>query len=267
MKDFISRLSVAQTLDRQIEVKERERGYSVSESILGLAFNLMLGGDCLDDLDVLRGDPGTVAIFGFKSIIAPRTAGDFLRRFQIGDLCDFQRALRAIAGQVRPRQTSEVCTIDLDAAIFEQRSSRKEGSRMAYNGQIGYHPLVAFWAEEGEMLATHLMAGNRYPSSKARWFFKEVVMKAVPAGKKLQLRADSAFYIWKFIEDLEERDVSFAITADQTKGMVGRIEGAGGGVFLRAEWSERAPLRGQAQTANGQEDEEEFLRPPRGGHQ
>jgi Transposase DDE domain group 1 len=224
MKDFISRLSVAQTLDRQIEVKVRERGYSVSESILGLAFNLMLGGDCLDDLDVLRGDPGTVAILGVKSVIAPRTAGDFLRRFRIGDLCDFQRALRAIARRVRPRQTSEICTIDLDATILEQRSSRKEGSRMAYNGQIGYHPLVAFWAEEGEMLATHLMAGNRYPSSKARWFFKEVVMKAVPDGKKLQLRADSAFYIWKFIEDLEERDVSFAITADQTKGMVGQIE-------------------------------------------
>ena len=95
MKDFISRLSVAQTLDRQIEVKERERGYSVSESILGLAFNLMLGGDCLDDLDVLRGDPGTIAIFGVKNIIAPRTAGDFLRRFQIGSLKKCERRLRS----------------------------------------------------------------------------------------------------------------------------------------------------------------------------
>src|SRR5215813_12084469 len=94
MKDFISRQSIAQTLDQEIDVKERERGYSVSESILGLAFNLMLGGDCLDDLDVLRGDPGTIAIFGVKSVIAPRTAGDFLRRFNLGDISDFQRALR-----------------------------------------------------------------------------------------------------------------------------------------------------------------------------
>ncbi len=35
----------------------------------------MLGGDCLDDLDVLRGDPGTIAIFGVKKTIAPRTEG------------------------------------------------------------------------------------------------------------------------------------------------------------------------------------------------
>jgi len=43
-------------------------------------------------------------------------------------------------------------------------------------------------------------------------------MKAVPVDKKLQLRADSAFYIWRFIGDLEEREVIYAITADQTKG-------------------------------------------------
>lgn len=223
LQDLITRLGVAQTLDGEIAVKERARGYRVSEGILGLAFNLMLGGDCLDDLDVLRGDPGTMQIFGLKSLIAPRTAGDFLRRFQIGDIADFQRALREIAARVRPLQTSDRCTIDLDASIFEQCSQRKEGSRMAYNGQVGYHPLMAFWAEEGEMLAIHLLRGNRYAASKALWFFKQLVMKAVPTGKKLRLRADSAFYIWDFIEELERREIIYAITADQTKGMIARI--------------------------------------------
>jgi len=232
MQDFLTQLSVAQTLDQEIDVKERERGYRVSESILGLAFNLMLGGDCLADLDVLRGDPGTMAIFGVESLIASRTAGDFLRRFQIGDICDFQRALREMAERVRPRQTSDSCTIDLDPSIFEQCSTGKEGSRMAYNGQVGYHPLFAFWAEENEMLAAHLMAGNRYPSSKAGWFFDELVMKAVPAGKLLQVRADSAFYIWDFIKKLESRQIIYAITADQTPGMMKQIE-----AIPEKEWS------------------------------
>ena len=223
IKDLITRLSLAQTLDQEIDVKQRERGYCVSESIFGLVFNLILGGDCLDDLDVLRGSPGTPALLGVEKIIAPRTAGDFLRRFQIGDLSDFQRALRQIADKARPHQRSEICTIDLDPSIFEQCSKRKEGSRTAYNGQIGYHPMFAFWAEEGELLATHLLAGNRYPPSKVNWFFEQLVMKAVPEGKKLQVRADSAFYIWDFIEQLESRKIIYAITADQTKGMLGRI--------------------------------------------
>ena len=146
----MTRLSLAETLDQELNLKQRERGYSVSESIFSLVFNLILGGDCLDDLDVLRGDPGTSALPGVEKIIAPRTAGDFLRRFRIGEISDFQRALRLIADKVRPHQTSEICTIDLDPSIFEQCSKRKEGSRMAYNGQIGYHPMFAFWAEEGD---------------------------------------------------------------------------------------------------------------------
>ena len=232
LKDLMTRLSLAETLDQEIDVKERESGYRVSESIFGLAFNLILGGDCLDDLDVLRGDPGTLALLGVEKIIAPRTAGDFLRRFQIGDICDFQRALRQIADQVRPHQTSDICTIDLDPSIFEQCSQSKEGSRMAYNGEVGYHPMFAFWAEEGEMLAAHLMAGNRYPPSKVDWFFEQLVLKAVPAGKILQVRADSAFYIWDFIQNLERRGIVYAITADQTQGMLTRIA-----AIPEKEWS------------------------------
>lgn len=232
IKDLMTRLSIAETLDQEIDVKERERGYSVSESIFSLVFNLILGGDCLDDLNVLRGDPGTAALLGVEKIIAPRTAGDFLRRFQIGEISDFQRALRLIADKVRPHQTSEICTIDLDPSIFEQCSKCKEGSRMAYNGEVGYHPMFAFWAEEGELLATHLMAGNRYPPSKVGWFFDQLVLKAVPQGKILRVRADSAFYIWNFIEQLESREIVYAITADQTKGMINRIA-----AIAEKEWS------------------------------
>lgn len=223
IQDLINRLDLARILDQELDLKQRARGYRVSESIFGMVFNLILGGDCLTDLDVLRGDPGTLALVGVEKIIASRTAGDFLRRFQIGEVTDFQRALRLIADAVRPHQTSTICTIDLDPSIFEQCSKCKEGSRQAYNGQCGYHPMFAFWAEEGELLATHLMAGNRYPPSKIKWFFEQLAIKAVPEGKTLQVRGDSAFYIWDFIELLERRKIVYAITADQTKGMLKRI--------------------------------------------
>ena len=45
---------------------------------------LILGGDCLTDLQVLRGDPGTQALLGLETILAPTTAGELLRRFGIG---------------------------------------------------------------------------------------------------------------------------------------------------------------------------------------
>jgi len=223
VKEMADRFGVAELIDRQIGVKQRERGYSESESILALCWNLILGGEHLSDLDVLRGDPGTQALLGLESVIAPTTAGEFLRKFSIGDIWDLLRLLQLLAERVRPHQSSDTCTLDLDASIYEQASTGKEGSRRAYNGQIGYHPLFCFWAEEGELLLTHLLSGNRHPGGAALFFLRQV-LKFAPVGKRMKLRADSAFYIWALIDELERRRIIYAITADLTESLKTAIE-------------------------------------------
>jgi Transposase DDE domain group 1 len=223
IKEMVDRLGIAELIDQQIKVKARERGYQESESMLALCWNLILGGEHLSDLNILRGDPGTQQLLGLESVIAPTTAGEFLRKFGIGDIQDLLRVLRLTSERVRPSQTSNTCTLDLDASIYEQCTKGKEGSREAYNGQVGYHPLFCFWAEEGELLLTHLLAGNRHPAGKALWFLQQV-LKVVPAGKRLQLRADSAFYSWDLIDELERRKIIYAITADMSKSLRSEIE-------------------------------------------
>jgi len=54
IKDFSERLGVPLML-QSLRVKRRARGYNEAESILGLCWNAILGGDCLLDLNVLRG--------------------------------------------------------------------------------------------------------------------------------------------------------------------------------------------------------------------
>ena len=223
IKEFTDRLGLPLLLDSQLRVKKRERGYTESESILALCWNLILGGDCLDDLDVLRGDAGTQELLELKSVIAPTTAGEFLRKFSIGDLTALRSLLGKAAERMRPLQMSDVVTLDFDGAIYEQCSKRKQGSRRAYNGQVGYAPIFCFWAEEGELLLSHLMSGNRNPASKVVWFFHQA-LRWVPAGRRLKVRADSAFYKWGFILALEREDATYAITADQTKPMRRRLE-------------------------------------------
>jgi hypothetical protein len=217
LKEFSDRLGVPLLL-QGMKVKQRARGYSEAASILGLCWNAILGGDCLLDLNVLRGDDGTQQLLGVSSLIAPTTAGEFLRKFGIGEVTALRSILGAIAARVRPLQQSDVVTMDFDASIYEQCSSRKQGSRKAYNGQIGYAPLFCFWAEEGELLGTHLLSGNRHPATKIVWFFEQV-RKMLPAGRRLQVRADSAFYCWDFRQALEREHVIYAITADQTEPM------------------------------------------------
>lgn len=223
LKDFVDRLGLADLLATELHVKQRQRGYSDAEALLALTFTIILGGSCLSDLRVLRGDPGTLQLLDCETVLAPTTAGEYLRKFTLGDLADLQRSLHLLAQRVRPQQASKTCTIDLDASVYEQCSRRKEGSCRAYNGQVGYHPLFAFWAEEGELLGSHLQAGNRHPAGKARWFLTQV-RRRVPANKMVKLRADSAFYSWSLIAELERHNIVYAITADLTKSLKAQIE-------------------------------------------
>jgi hypothetical protein len=215
LHDFAQRLGVEGVLEEELRVKTRERGYGEGQAIGSLVYNLVLGGEHLSDLDVLRGDAGMQELVGAESVLAPTTAGEFLRKFDIGDVQDLQRVHLRLQQRLRPQQTSPTCTLDLDSSIYEQASPHKEGSSKAYNGEIGYHPLFAFWAEEGELLFSHLRRGSAHTARNVLWFLR-ATLKRVPPGRPTKLRADSGFYSKAVVKWCETHGFTFAITADQT---------------------------------------------------
>jgi hypothetical protein len=222
LHDFAQRLGVEGLLDEELRVKTRERGYGEGPAIGSLVYNLVLGGEHLSDLDVLRGDMGTQELLGVKSVLAPTTAGEFLRKFEIGDVQDLHRVHLRLQQRVRPQPTATTCTIDLDSSIYEQASPHKEGSTKAYNGEIGYHPLFAFWAEEGELLFSHLRRGSAHTARNVRWFLR-AMLKRVPPGLPTKVRADSGFYSKAVVEGCATHGFTFAITADQTAPLLEMI--------------------------------------------
>jgi DDE family transposase len=222
LQDFARRLGVEDVLEEEVRVKVRKRGYSEGQAISALVYNLILGGTHLSDLDVLRGDPGTQELLEAETVLAPTTAGEFLRKFDIGDVHDLQRVHLRLQQRVRAYQQATTCTIDLDSSIYEQCSTAKEGATKAYNGEIGYHPLLAFWAEEGELLFSHLRRGSAYTARNIVWFLRETV-KRVPATANKSLRADSGFYSKSVVEWCEAHDFIFTITAEQTAPLLEAI--------------------------------------------
>src|SRR5215510_6117110 len=130
-QDFAQRLGVERVLDEELRVKTRERGYREGQAISGLVYNMILGGTHLSDLDVLRGDPGTQELLEAETMLAPTTAGEFLRKFDIGDVQDVHRVQLRLQQRVRPHQQAPSCTIDLESSLYEQGSRRKEGSSQA----------------------------------------------------------------------------------------------------------------------------------------
>jgi Transposase DDE domain group 1 len=222
LQDFAQRLGVEDVLEEELHVKTRKRGYGEGEAIRGLVYNVILGGEHLSDLEVLRGDPGTQELLDAEGMLAPTTAGEFLRKFDIGAVHDLQRAHLRLQGRVRPHQQTLTCTIDLDSSIYEQASPHKEGSTKAYNGEVGYHPLLAFWAEEGELLFSHLRRGSAHTARNVLWFLRQT-RKRIPETADKKLRADSGFYSKGVVEWCEVEGFSFTITADQTAPLLAAI--------------------------------------------
>lgn len=223
LQDFVERIKLPELIDRQMSLKERERGYPESENLLALCWNLILGGDSLRDLNVLRGDAGLCELIGVSAVLAPSSAGELLRKFTTRDIQALEGLLRTAAARVRPYQTSTKVTMDLDSSIYVQCSTRKEGSHKAYNGEIGYQPLLCFWAEEGELLYSRLRSGNRNPVAVAKWFMTQV-LKVAPEGSQRYLRADSGFYTWPLMELCEDHRIIYGITATLTKSLRDAIE-------------------------------------------
>jgi len=222
LHEFAQRLGLEGLLEEELRVKTRERGYGEGQAISSLVYNMVLGGEHLSDLEVLRGDAGTQELVGVESVLAPTTAGEFLRKFDIGDVHDLQRVHLRLQQRIRFQQTSPTCTLDLDSSIYEQASTHKEGSTKAYNGEIGYHPLFAFWAEEGELLFSHLRRGSAYTARNVVWFLRET-LKRLPCGVPTKLRADSGFYSKAVVGWCDTQGFTFTITAEQTAPLLERI--------------------------------------------
>src|SRR5262245_15918103 len=71
LQDFAQRLGMGRVLDEELQVKMRERGYREGEASKGLVYHLILGGEHLSDLEVLRGDCGRQELLEAERVLAP----------------------------------------------------------------------------------------------------------------------------------------------------------------------------------------------------
>jgi len=210
-------LEIPRILDEQIRVKERERGYPESEHILALGANAFIGGDFMEDLEALREDVAIQKAIGRKDIPDPTTAADFCRRFTLGHILQFNRAMAQIHERVyhlRPKLTA--WTIDTDAKAHEVFGEKKEGAARNYNGLYSLQAMYSFVHETEEMIHCELRPGQTQPGAKAVAYLRRMKRK-IPVGiKEIYLRSDSAFYNKEVIAFCEGESWSFSITADQT---------------------------------------------------
>jgi hypothetical protein len=208
-------MGLFQDVDMLLPAKERDRGYSPSASVFDLMLIPFTGGECIDDLAVLRADQGLERLL-HRQVMAPSTAHDFLRRIQYVGLDGLgrvrQRQLACVARSNRQTQA----TLDCDASLFTSRSRMAQRS---YKGERGWMPMLAFWAELDVVVHEEFRQGSMAPQGDALNFLKDTVAQLPRTVTQIHVRSDSAWYQREVIDYCEEKGYGFAITADKDEAV------------------------------------------------
>jgi hypothetical protein len=211
-----------------------------------------VGGECCDDFERLREDPGLSELIG-HGVPSPAVARKFLNQFheeekieaakqgRTGDQIAYipeenepleglglvNRALVQELGRRCPDQ--RIATVDQDATIIE---SRNHLALRTYEGERGYQPMLAVWAEIDIVLADEFRDGN-VPAMMDPLTVAKKAFAALPETvKTYYYRGDSACHessLMNWLRDGERGEgpqgfIGFAISARMSEALRNAIE-------------------------------------------
>lgn len=194
------RTGLVEAIDRRLHVLKVHLPYHESDHVLNIAYNLLAGGDCLEDLELLRQDEAYLDALDTQRIPDPTTAGDFCRRFSERDVEALQEAIHeARVGVWREQARSapgflDEAIIDADGTLAATTGQCKEGMDISYQGEWGYHPLIVSLANTREPLYLVNRSGSRPSHEGAAERFDQAIDLCHEAGfASILLRGDTDF--------------------------------------------------------------------------
>jgi hypothetical protein len=187
--------------------------------LLTVVHAMAAGGDCIDDVDVLRA--GESARVLAHRVMAPSTIGTFLRSFTFGhvrQLDAWSEHALAAAWAAGAGPGDQPCTVDMDSTICETFGHAKQGASYSYLRRPGYHPLLATRADTGEVLHVRFRQGRANTGRGAPRFVDELAGRLARAGAtgQVTLRADAGFWSKKITAACRRHGMLFSITVRRT---------------------------------------------------
>ena len=211
----MSRLGLEALIDDTVRLGG-SAGAGAGRKVLTLASSMLVGGRCIDDTDRLRsGASGAVLPF---EVVAPSTAGTFLRSFTFGHVRQLDKAAEhalARAWSVGAAPAVAEMTVDLDSTVCEVCGKAKHGACYAHSGVLGYHPLVAVRADTGEVLHSRMRSGSSQRGHEH--FARETLarVRRLAADARVTVRADSGFFSYDMIAAIGAHNACYSITIPQ----------------------------------------------------
>jgi len=222
------RVGLIDALDERLHLLMFHKPYHESDHVLNIAYNILSGGSCLEELELLRNDKDSLDALGADRIPDPTTAGDFCRRFDaaaVDTLQDTINQCRVGMWRQQPPEFFQRAVIDADGVIAETTGEHKEGMELSYNGKWGYPPLVVSLANTGEPLFLDNRRGARPSHEGAAARFDQAAALCRDAGfQEIVFRGDTDFSQTAHLDRWDDAGVHFFFGMDAKRGFVERAE-------------------------------------------
>jgi len=220
------RVGLMRDINRQVPLLKLNLPYWESDHVLNIAYNVLLGGVRLEDIELRRNDEVYLNALNVERIPDPTTSGDFTRRFGANHVVALMEAINTSRRRVwkkRGRKLLKDACIDVDGTLAGTYGECKEGMDISRKGIWGYHPLIVSLANTKEVLYMVNRPGNVVShQGSAEWIDKAIEL-VQPYARRITVRGDTDFYLTKHL-DRWAQIVDFVFGADASPALVQRAE-------------------------------------------
>jgi hypothetical protein len=218
------RTGLIEAIDARLHLLKLHKPYHESDHVLNIAYNLLAGGECLEDMELWRNDEVYLDALGAQRIPDPTTAGDFCRRFDVYDIQLLMRSINSVRVKLwksQPKEFFERAILDADGTLVPTLGECKQGMDISYKGEWGYGVLVVTLSNTGEVLFVLNRSGNRPSHEGAAAYYDQSVRLCRDAGfKRVLLRGDTDFTQTGELDRWDADGVEFIFGIDAMPNLV-----------------------------------------------
>lgn len=242
------RTGLRDAIDANVHVLKKHLPYHESDHVLNIAYNILSGGDCLEDIELRRNDEAYLDALGAVTIPDPTTEGDFCRRMREADIEALQNLTNRVRQGVWRQQWAQFfdeAILEADGLLAPTTGECKEGMDISYKGTWGYHPLLISLANTSEPLYLVNRSGSRPSQEGAAERFDQAIALCRSSGfRKILLRGDTAFSSNRYLDGWDSQGVRFIFGMDASTKLVRRADR-----LPKSRWTRlRRPLKHRVQT-------------------
>ena len=217
------RLGLAQEIDGRVQLLKRHLPYHESDHVLNLAYNALLDGQRLEDIELRRNDEAFLDGLGAQRIPDPTTSGDFTRRFDQGSILDLMEAINTTRQRVwkkQPRGFLSQAFIDIDGTMAPTLGQCKGGMALSYKGIWGYAPLIISLANTREVLYLVNRPGNVVSHEGCVPWMERAIELVRPHAGEITLRGDTDFTLSAELDRWDSQGIKFLFGMDAHQKVV-----------------------------------------------